>query len=174
MKPFFVLDVESIGLHGEPYAVAWVVVSEGTELDFGRIAIPSELAHGEEDDRTWCAENVPAIQATHMSMKAMLVDFWSQWMKWKKQGALMFAECGWPVEAKFLSMCVGAHYPKSKWDGPYPFHEIASIMFAAGMDPMEKYDRTESEMPVHDPLGDARQSARLLSIALNKIKVMSI
>lgn len=166
---YFVFDVESIGLHGEPYAVGWVVVNRlGDELDSGKIAIDPMLAHGESDDRLWCAGNIPPLVVTHMSMKAMLTDFWSQWLKWKAEGAQMLAECGWPVEAKFLAMCIGVEYPKSKWEGPYPFHEIASFMVMAGMDPMGTYDRLEREEPKHDPLADARQSARLLLEALNK------
>jgi hypothetical protein len=162
----FVFDVESIGLHGEPFAVGWTVIdSVGAEIDFGRIAIPPEMAHGDDDDSEWCRANIPAIPATHMSMKAMLVDFWSQWMKWKEKGALMFAECAWPVEAKFLAMCIGVDYPRNKWEGPYPFHDVASVMLSSGMNPMANYERTESEMPKHCPLADARQSARLLCTA---------
>jgi hypothetical protein len=42
-------------------------------------------------------------------------------------------------------------------------------MDAAGMNPMEKEKRTDSEMPEHNPLTDARLSARLLSEALAKL-----
>lgn len=98
----------------------------------------------------------------------MLLEFWNVWMTWKKDGALMFAECAWPVEAKFLAMCVGVNYPDSKWDGPYPLHDVASVMFAKDMDPMATYLREPNELPAHDPLADARQSARLLVTALSK------
>lgn len=170
-SPFFVFDVESIGLHGEPYAVGWVIVDQsGNLLECGRIAIPTEQAHGDDADRAWVQDNVPPIPPTHMSMKAMLVDFWGQWMKWKTAGAIMFAECGWPVESKFLSMCVHTDYASNKWNGPYPFHDVSSVMFSAGMDPMGTYERKHDEMPKHCPLADARQSARLLTTALGKIR----
>lgn len=166
--PLFVFDVESIGLHGEPYAVGWVVSLDGKEADSGRIAIDPDLAHGDDEDRAWVGANIPPIPITHMSMKGMLFDFWSRWIEWKKKGALLFAEFGWPVEAKFLAMCIGTDYPRTKWDGPYPFHEIASFMVAAGMDPMLTYDRLPSEEPKHCPLADSRQSMRLLLEAINK------
>lgn len=166
----FVFDVESIGLHGEPYAAGWVVIdSNGEELSWGRLAVPPEIVHGDAEDRSWCASNIPPISATHVTLEAMLYDFWIKWLEWKSQGALMFAECAWPVEAKFLSMCVGVM--RSKWDGPYPLHEISSFMLAAEMDPMATYERLPEEEPKHDPLADARQSARLLLTALSKIHV---
>lgn len=170
-SPFFVFDVESIGLHGEPYSVGWVVVDRsGEELDSGRLAINPALAHGQDDDREWCEENIPAIPVTHLTMKAMLSGFWGAWLEWKDRGALMAAECAWPVEAKFLAMCVGAEWPQSKWAGPYPLHEVASVMLAAGMDPMATYERLENEMSKHEPLADARQSARLLITALRSVE----
>lgn len=170
MKPdqlFFVFDVESIGLHGEPYAVGWVIIDlSGEEKAGGYIAIRPELACGDDDDRQWCAENIPEIEPNRHYMDEMLQDFWAVWLFWKERGALMAAECAWPVEAKFLAMCVGSEYPKSKWEGPYPLHDVASIMLAAGMDPMATYERLPNELPKHDPLADARQSARLLTEAL--------
>lgn len=168
ITPYFVFDVESIGLHGEPFAVGWTVTDgtltddHPTELDYGLIAIEPSLAAGTGDDRQWCVENIPPMPVTHLSMKAMLVDFWSRWMHWKAKGAVMWSECGWPVEAKFLAMCVHVDYPKSKWDGPYPLHDVVTAMLCAGMDPMASYDRTVFEQPKHHPLSDARQSARLL------------
>lgn len=58
----------------------------------------------------------------------------------------------------------------SEWENAkkrYP--EIASVMLSAGMDPMAKYERQASELPAHEPLANARQSARLLAEALNAI-----
>ena len=84
----------------------------------------------------------------------------------------MAAECLWPVEARFIRDCITDDAQRLP-EAPYPFHEIASIMLAAGMDPMASYPRTPSEMPPHNPLADARLSARLLSEALAKIAARS-
>lgn len=170
MRLYFVFDVESIGLHGEPYAVGYTVLDEAwQEIDSAVFACNPDNASGEADDRDWALKNIPPIPVNCLTIEVMLDCFWAQWMQWKAKGALMYVECGWPVEAKFLAMCIGRNYPASKWDGPYPLHEIASFMEAAGMDPMAKYDRLPVELPVHDPLADARQSARMLSTALSKI-----
>jgi len=81
----------------------------------------------------------------------------------------MFVECGWPVEANFLEACI-RDYPKTRnWEGPYPMHEIATLMLAAGMDPMGTYERLPEELPAHEPLADVRLSARLLKEAFAKL-----
>lgn len=166
---YFVIDVESIGLHGEPFAVGWVVVDKsGAELECGVSAISPQQAIGEDKNRGWVTKNVPFITPTHPHLKAMLADFWQVWKRLKQDGALMFAECAWPVETRFLSMCVAEGMPETEWQGPYPLHDIASVMLAKGMDPMASYPRTEAENPAHHPTSDARQSARLLIEALKQ------
>lgn len=164
----FVFDVESIGLHGEPYAVGWTVVENQKEIDSECLSVNPNIVSGTDDDRAWCDENIPSISVTHVTLESLLKDFWTAWLFWKGKGAIMFAECAWPVEAKFLSMCVHIDYPEQKWSGPYPLHDIASVMLAKGMDPMATYNRTSEELPKHHPLADARQSARLLHEALAK------
>lgn len=170
MKLFFVFDVESIGLHGEGFAVGYVVVRDGQEIESGYFASPPEDAAGDDSDREWVSKNIPAIQPNKQTANMVRVAFWQRWMEWKEKGATMAAECGWPVEARFLNACIDWDQESRKWEGPYPLHEIASFLAAAGMDPMAKYDRLDSELPAHDPLCDARQSARLLFMALSKIE----
>lgn len=167
MKSFFVFDVESIGLHGEGFAVGGGVYLENgaAQWEF-RFACDPNLARGSDDDRKWVMENVPVLEITHRSLAGMRDSFWGQWIKAKQQDAKMAAECSWPVEAGFLAACVSDDPLSRKWTGPYPLHDVASVMLAAGMDPMATYERTPSEMPKHDPLADSRQSARLLAEAL--------
>lgn len=164
-------DVESIGLHGEGYAVAGGVYFEDGTVDKGSefmIACPPEKAAGENSDRKWVHENIPFLEPNCKTPRAVREFFWALWTteKVKHPGLVMAAECAWPVEARFLIQCVQDEPEKRNWEGPYPLHEIASVMLAAGMDPMATYDRLESEMPKHHPLGDARQSSRLLCEAL--------
>lgn len=163
-----VFDVESIGLHGEGFAVGYVVVDgDGAVFDSGRYACPTAKAVGPDDGRAWVAENCPPIVATHDFPRQIRAAFWNQWLAHKERGAVLVADCAWPVEARFLASCVDDDAQRT-WEGPYPLHELASFMVAAGMDPMATYDRRSDE-PQHDPLGDARQSARLLVSALKKL-----
>lgn len=169
MNSYFIFDVESVGLHGEGFAVAGGVYLENgsTQWEFC-YACPIDECEGSEDDRKWVKENVPPMPETHRTPSGVRDAFWGAWMKAKTQGATMAAECAWPVEAGFLARCIHQDMEARKWEGPYPLMEIASYMHAAGMDPMKTYERTPSEMPPHNPLGDARLSARLLAEALSK------
>lgn len=166
---WMVFDVESIGLHGEGFAVGFVVVDEvGNELDSGRYVCPQSAASGLMDAdtdpaRKWLAENIPPMATTHAMPHQVRAAFWEKWQKWKEEGALLVADCGWPVEARFLTACVGDEPQLREWSGPYPLHELGTFMLAAGLDPLAAYGRVgANELPAHDPLADARQSARLL------------
>jgi len=167
---FFVFDVESIGIHGQPFAVGGVVIDrDGKEHSSFEYYYDSEFAQGDEDDRAWVRDCV-TVGGEELAGDMCLIDaFWDVWQDAKNQfpGIVMAAECAWPVEARFLMMCVQGDLENRKWKGPYPLHDIASIMFAKGMDPMATYERLPNELPAHSALADARQSARLLIQALN-------
>lgn len=167
-SPFFVFDVESIGLHGEGFAVAGGVYVDGAAQWEFCFCCPTDMAEGLQQDREWVAGNIPIMAVTHGDTKSLRMAFWDEWEKAKASCAQMAAECLWPVEARFIRDCVADDAQRLK-AAPYPFHEIASVMLSAGMDPMATYDRTPSELPRHNPLADARQSARLLSEALARM-----
>lgn len=167
---YFIFDVESVGLHGEGFAVAGGLYFENGAVQWEfSLACPIDECEGSDSDREWVKNNVPVLEETHRTPEAMREQFWLLWEQAKKQNAVMAVECGWPVEARFLAKCIEQDFPKRNFEGPYPLHEIASYMAAAGMNPMGKYDRTPSEAREHDPLCDSRLSARLLSIALKKL-----
>jgi hypothetical protein len=171
MCRYFVMDCESIGLHGETFAVGYVVVDgSGAEIDSGLLACDPGLARGDDEGRAWVAEHV-RIDADDVwcdDPRDVRHEFWSYWMQHKGAGAILFADCAWPVEARFLAACVDDD-PKGRcWDGPYPLHDVASVRLAVGFDPLATVDRLPGELPAHDPLNDARQSARLLVEALNR------
>jgi hypothetical protein len=166
---FMVFDVESIGLHGEGFAVGFVVVDgAGKELAHGRYACPIQDAAGDLAGRRWVSENVPAMPATHDRPEAVREAFWADWLAWKAKGATLAADCAWPVEARFLIHCEQQGEDDRTWQGPYPLVDVASVRLAVGLDPLATVERLPSELPTHDPLADARQSARLLLEAIRK------
>ena len=174
--PFFVFDVECIGIHGECFAVAGGVYIEGAAQHEFRFCCPAEEAEGTDDDRAWVKANIPAMKITNRFPADVRDAFWAEWVKAKRQypTITMAGECLWPMEAGFVSQCVSDDKGARNWGGPYPFHEIASIMLSAGMDPMKEYERKPSEFPAHDPLADARLSARLLATALRRLAVIEV
>jgi hypothetical protein len=183
-QKFFVFDVESVGLHGQGFAVAggaYDVRGKAVGAEFA-IHTQTALVNGCGDcgqdgaDRAWIRSNVTTAAKSVECSTSLEVreQFWSRWRNASAQnpGLLMFVECGWPVEARFLMECIADHQGTRNWQGPYPMHEIATLMLAAGMDPMATYERLPHELPAHEPLADARLSARLLATALAKLNLI--
>ena len=167
---YLVFDVESIGLHGEGFAAGYVVVdTDGKEHAAGIFACPPDYARGDDEGRAWVHNNCPFIEPNCGSPVVVRSMFWLTWLHWQGRGAALVADCAWPVEARFLLDCVADLPEGRKFQGPYPLHELASFLVAVGMDPLAEYDRLPDEQK-HHPLGDARQSARLLVEALARIK----
>ena len=170
---YFIFDVESVGLHGQGFAYGFLVVNrKGAILEEDLKWCSPDFAKGDDDDRAWIQDHVvPALKEDHASMvigpETLLRIFWSKWRFWANKGAVMVADCQWPVEARFLACCIDENLPASKWDGPYPIHDVATLMLATGKDPLAHYDRRPHELPEHNPLCDARQSTRLWLECLN-------
>lgn len=170
-KIYVVFDVESVGLHGEGFQVGAVVVDEfGQELSNCFFACPPKMAQGTAEGLKWVNENVPKLCTIHETPKQVRNDFWRFWMGWKEQGALLVADCAWPVEARFLRDCVLDKSEEREWQGPYPLIDLSAILLAKGDDPLSKFDRLPSELPEHNPVKDARQSARIFTFSLNYIR----
>lgn len=164
--PSFVsIDVESIGLHGEAYAVGWVRFYDGAECASGVIACPPSAASGDADSRAWVAENCPALVTKYVTTREVRDAFWFLWMQWRADGCLLVADCAWPVEARFLAACVADLPDARTWTGPYPLHDVATARLMAGFSPLADACRYPEEMPKHDPVADARQSGRLFAEA---------
>lgn len=161
-----VIDVESVGLHGEGFAVAWVVLDEqGKEIAADLLYAPAYAARGTVEDREWIEANVlPTLpEANCDSTWHVRQQFWDAWMALKTSGPVeMWAECGWPVEANFLSACIADNPTRRTWEGPYPLQDVASVLRVAGFNPLDTFPRHASHEPAHNPLQDARHSARLL------------
>ena len=162
MPIIFCLDIESIGLHGEGFAVGYTVVdSLGREVEAATFACPPDAAEGAESDRAWVMQNVPTLIETHATPRVVRAALWQRWQHWSAQGARMVADCGWPVEARFLAACVDDHGAAAHWQGPYPLLDVSSLAAALALDPRAAVERKANEQPAHHPLADARLCARL-------------
>lgn len=164
---YFVFDVESIGLHGEAFAVGWVVVDgDGKESSSGLIHCPSGAASGTENVREWVNKNCPPISMSEgkyvLSPMRVREEFWPVLQDFKSNGGCVVADCAWPVEAGFLIKCIADDSFVRDFMGPYPLHDLASVILACGGNPSQTFGRLPSELPQHNPLADARQSARIL------------
>jgi len=175
---FFVFDVESAGLHGEAFAFGYVVVTrDGQELECGKFFCWLDNAKGTDEDLRWVRENCPglaifadrdAVVPPCTNPAELRARFWEAWMHWREKGAIAVADCSWPVEARFLAACVDVGPAERRWQGPYPLHDVATARLCANLDPLAVVERLPNELPKHDPLADARQSARLFLEALHE------
>lgn len=176
-QTFFVFDVESVGLHGEAWAFGYVVVTrDGEELDCGKFSCWLDNAKGEDADREWVLLHCPDARDSRngcappacTNPAELRAAFWAAWMRWREKGAVAVADCSWPVEARFLASCIDVDPLVRRWQGPYPLHDVATARLCANLDPLENVGRLPNELPKHDPLADARQSARLFLEALHE------
>lgn len=168
---WMVFDCESIGLHGETFAVGYVVIrGEGEELEHACWSCPPDEADGSPQGRQWVKENIPDLDYTHDTPRGLRSAFWDAWLRWMNEYAVLCADCAWPVETRFLAACVDDDPSARVWGGPYPLHDLASLRLAAGFDPLVTEDRLPHELPVHNPLADALQSARLLVETLSILR----
>ena len=141
---FFVFDVESIGLHGEGFAVGYVlkdrsgitIREDWFHCDSGRAASAGGAL--DPQDRDWVATNIPTLSPTSRltSPKSVRDAFWAQWMRAKADfpGVVMASECIWPVDTAFLTACVMDDVDSRKWEGPHPLLDIATVMMMAVSD----------------------------------------
>ncbi len=170
---YFSFDCESVGIQGPTFAVGWTVFKDdGIEIDSGLINLMDkdvlERMEADREDKQWVKHyflplNIPV---THHSFRLLNNDFYTAYKNYQESGATVICDCPWPVEARFLH---GIMVGERKWHGPYPLIDVASVLLAAGMDPLAEYERLENERE-HDPLGDARQSGRIFLVAMNKIR----
>lgn len=171
-------DVESNGLHGFAFAVAGIVLSpDGDVLDrFGaRASDPGPLV-------PWVVENVlPAMETMHANCDSrwlMRNRFW-KWFTKSKENTLVVVDCGWPVEASFLSACISDDSPEREMKGPYPLHELATLLLAVGRHPLASTaewlgDEAKRVAGVpHDPRYDCELSARAALKALKELRIIS-
>lgn len=181
----FVLDVESVGLYGEGFAVGWVVIDmNGKEHESGLFVSDWQDCDSDINASTnhWLKKNLPPMAITHRFKADLRMDFFNVLQRWLPNGdnkshskvSSAWADWGYPVEAQFLIQCRNtAHCERMgevdpSWLMPGPLHEIATICLAAGVE-SEAYPRLASELPEHNPLNDARHSARLLIAAMIRL-----
>ena len=99
----------------------------------------------------------------------------SMWLMDPRPQTIIAVDCGWPVETGLLSACV-ADDPTRAFEGPYPLHEVATMLRDAGMDPLAEYG-PELLSPeefaahrAHHPVDDARLSVRCALRAMKRLR----
>jgi hypothetical protein len=164
-KILMVLDVESVGLYGEPFAVGFVVINSlsRTVLDQCYLACPDSKAQGTDEDRRWIQKNVlPFLPPPNLDTPREVREvFWNLYRRivdaYKNQDFSIWADCGYPVEDRFLRLCVQDDLSNRVWKAPYPLHEIATVRAALRLDSVLGYDLPDDKR--HNPLEECQYIA---------------
>ncbi len=171
---FMIFDVESIGLHGEAWAVGWVLMdSEGEITEEHLVYCDPSLARGRPENYQWVLDNCHWRGYKDYCDNSEKVDdpgevcsvFWECWLEAQNNGFHLLADVAWPVEARFLIACIDMYPNLREWKGPFPLLDLSSIVTAQSNVQLE---RPSSCMPVHNPLADARFSALELTKYLSR------
>jgi hypothetical protein len=163
----FVYDVESIGLYGESFAVAFQVFDEYQTFEKVCYACKPERAKGLAVDYQWIESNVPVLPYNASDPLHVRQLFWDKLQYWLEKGATIWAHHVWPVDSSIITACINDDLFKRRWQGPSPIHEICTIAEIALNTPWPA--RLKSETPAHDPRNDVAYSARVLKLSLNKL-----
>jgi hypothetical protein len=175
------LDVESIGLYGDPTAWALVigtihgrVIAEySTQMSEEAIYVAGLTGNCPKSDIDWCKANIaPAATqeawnrvtsatkpngACHSfqlnSVDSLVNSFAETWrlVKQNYNDVALMADCPFPVETNFLRRATRA-------GEVYPLLDVNTLVYMYGN---PNFPRLESELPIHNPLADARQSYRI-------------
>jgi len=166
-----VVDVETNGLFGMPFAVGALVFDTDTLNTLtsfcGRGPVVGEPVEFVNMHVLPAVTGLPEYQ----SNAQLRLAFW-QWYKTNCNGCKVFADVGYPVESLWFRVCqadVG-----DSWGGPYPLHEIATLLLATGID--DDISRNEfADNPLgdtfeqHNPMHDAIVSAHVVAKCFNKL-----
>lgn len=178
-----VLDVEATHLHGTPVSAAYVIINGagGVEVeDMARASeeeifalIKKEVLTPEQMDFSvkhllLKPKETPNLQMIH---SAIALPHWLREAYTRLKPDYIAADVAYPVETNFMRNAF-QHGPQSEElkRSPYPLLDVENFVMACGIDADKAIERVESELPVHNPLADARYSARKLRICLGILR----
>lgn len=105
--------------------------------------------------------------ATNSSSVELEEEFWKEWMQ-HKDGCIVIAHCGSPVESGLLRRCVERDLENRQWSAPFTLHDVATLLLMKGEDPlsvdkfMKKYGiKPQFKGTAHHPMYDAVCSAQV-------------
>ena len=153
----FSVDAETNGLYGDVWAIGAVVLSpDGKMVD----SFSGQVENPVITDQWVLTNIVPYVSLPKYKSARELRDaFWSFWMK-NKATCLAIADYAYPVESNLFRLCINDDVSRT-WDGPYPLHEVATLLYAAGIDPNISREEFSGmyHLTKHNPLDDAYLSA---------------
>lgn len=182
-----VIDVESNGLYGQPFCVGAVLMDPGGRVlnDFiGRCGI-DEVPDDYVEKNVIPALDKAGIREDSYSFDDMAARFvewhWSifevDYGRLTPADVWTYVDAGFPVDVEFLRRLDG----KKDWKPPYPLHDVATLIAAAGIDPDVNREAYAASLmgprprrgAKHNPLWDAEVSGLCAIIAWRSLSSRS-
>jgi len=161
------IDAETDGLYGETFAIGAAVISAGGEV------LDTFAGKAEEGrvESAWVRENslshlsdLPAFDTREQLRDA----FWAFYLQWRER-CVIVADVPYPVEAGLLRQCVMKDLPEREFLGPFPLIDLASVLYAHGLDPLlDRMAFCGRKGRRHHPLDDAIASGLCLVRVMRK------
>jgi hypothetical protein len=163
---YFSVDVESVGLYGYPFAVAYIIFNKnGVIVDKHLEYCPIDTEKSLKSDVEWIKTNVlhyfKNVEYTCGDVGELYKKFWDNWIRAKNryEEIIMIGDVIYPVETNFISQCVTLDLNNRQFKGPYPFCDISSIennISDQRLKELKEYEKCLIETyPVHNPMNDA-------------------
>lgn len=173
-RDLIIIDVESNGLWGQPFAVASVRMTPG-----GRILRTFAMrCNIDEVPDEWIVENKIEQLLEGLPKVEDIKHLMEEFIGWysKENDSNTFVDTGFPVDFRFMDLmrCNAAWQSFS----PYPLYDISSILVAAGEHPNVNRMEYAKELigekcgVAHNPIWDAEVSGLCAIRALRKIQAL--
>lgn len=156
-KYLFSLDVETDSLYGEVFAIGvtvWNMNPVCPEI-VDRFEGVAEIYEVRDQ---WAVDTiVPLVTKLKPfnTRRQMRDAFWDFYIKYREDSIIM-ADFGAPCEARLFADCIKDDLTDRMWKGPYPLHDLGTLIYAAGKDP--DLDRHETAIGTCHP--EARRLVR--------------
>jgi len=163
----FSFDVETDDLYGETFAFGLTVWDLRTKENVYTLGGFSEL---DAVTSPWCRENIlPHLKETlsgdliHISSRREMREiFWSHYMQWRDK-SIILVDFQSPCEAGFMKQCVMDDLKEREWLGPYPMHDLGSMLAMLNLNPdLDRFKYSSCEnLTKHNPIHDSITSAKV-------------
>lgn len=179
MPNYFVVQAQSKGLYGDPFAAAYTIVDErGVEKESNYFTCPVENAQGLSSDCDWINQyvlpNLLEKQSIQLENPDELCEkIWLVWLRCKQEDPLLYcaSSVAFPIVMNIFSRAILKDVDQREALAPYPLLEIQTAFLLTGYKISgDSCQRQERERLKRNPLHDSRYYARLFCEALHKIQ----
>lgn len=172
------LDAKSVGLYGDLYDIALVIFNACGKDQKGswRIWQEFEKAKGLPEDIAYRRKY--ALSAYPKSKDCTDVqageELW-QIINLLAQNQTLFASwTPYPVDFRAIKMAIEPNLKERQLKGPYPLHDLGTLLQLSHCDPIGDYERTKEEEQTKHPVSGAHQCVRLFCEHYSKWRQLQV